>query len=115
MLREAAAQDTVGRETAQVAERSGAMKVKLRGRTIKLKLRLKAKELKYIVVTSLVFWVAMTNQGQKVDVGKLMTQPEKTVPTVAQSETAEEISDTGCNGAGYEICDSAEEGTMPES
>lgn len=90
------------------------MKVKLRGRTIKLKLRLKAKELKYIVVTSLVFWVAMTNQGQKVDVGKLMTQLEE-LPMAVQSEETEETPDTGCNGAGYEICDSAEEGTMPES
>lgn len=113
MLREAAAQDAVGRETAQVAERSGAMKVKLRGRTIKLKLRRKAKELKYIVVTSLVFWVAMTNQGQKVDVGKLMTQLEE-LPMAVQSEETEETPDTDSD-AGYEIWDSAEEETPPES
>lgn len=91
------------------------MKVKLRGRTIKLKLRVKAKELKYIVVTSLVFWVAMTNQGQKIDIGKLMTEPEKTLPMVIQSETTKETLDTSCDGSGYEVWSSTDGEAPPEN
>lgn len=86
------------------------LKLRRKASSFKLDLKIKTKGINYILI-SLAFWVSV----QYLDINEMAAQPEKTVPTVAQSETAVEISDTGCNGAGYEICDSAEEGTMPES
>lgn len=87
---------------------------KLRGRTIKLRLKLKSKEIKYIVTICFMFWVAVKDPGQEIGVHKLAIELEA-LPTAVQSEAAEETPDTGCDGGGYEIYYSAEDGTLPES
>lgn len=90
------------------------MKINFRGKSFVFTLRMKSKEVRCIAIMSLVFWVTMTNQGQEIDVGKLMTRLEEALPMAVQSESAAEISDTGCDVA-YEVWSSTDGETPPES